>query len=161
MNKTNFPIKYALQPIYESINSEEEALFYIISKCFLVGDNIKYYEDGSILHYYEIVFPYKEEFVTLLNNKGIKRKPQFDYKNSCYNQDYTYKLYDSYEDALEDRIIINKEKIDKYLSTFTSNSELYKKAKILIKNKIYSIQKVEEIINENTKDLIITEDMKL
>ena len=161
MKENNFPIKYALQPIYETIDMDEEILFYVISKCYLVVDNIKYYSDGTNIHYYEVVFPYKEEFITLLNNNGIKRKPQFDYKKTCYNQDYTYALYDSYDEAIEDRLIANKEEIGKFLATIPYESELYQRRELLIKEKIFSIQKIEEILDENTRDLIINNNIKI
>lgn len=164
MKENNFPIKYALQPIRDQLGWEKrsfglepeyEFIFYVISKCYLVGESIKYYGDGSKKQYYEVVYPYKDESIALLNKNVERNYPEFNYKNTCYNQDYTYKIYDSYHDALNDRIVTNKKQVAEYLATLQFNSNLYINEKEILNRIINNIDELEIFITENTEDLII------
>lgn len=49
--KYNYPIRYAVMPVYSEAcwdnNYEPEIEFYTVSKCFLVGEKIKFYINGT------------------------------------------------------------------------------------------------------------------
>jgi len=104
--KINYPIKYAAMPIIEQVGwshglheleREYDVVCYIVSKCYLISDLIKYTEDGRRIKEYEVVFPYHPaEF-----NKWQRVIPSYNLIHGyCTNGNKVDEIFDTYEDAL-------------------------------------------------------------
>ncbi len=102
--KYNYPIKYTAMPIIEQVGwsyglneleRDYDVVCYIVSKCYLISDKIKYKEDGKTEHEYEVVFPYQKS--QYHNWKRVI--PTFN--NKCTNSNTVEKVFDTYEEALE------------------------------------------------------------
>lgn len=105
--KCNYPVKYVAMPIIEQIgwchglNELErnyDVVCYIVSKCYLLSDKIKYKENGKSLKEYEVVFPYqKRQYYS-----WERVIPEFNLINyACTNSNLVDKVFDNYEEALE------------------------------------------------------------
>ena len=155
--ENNYPVKYTLQPVYEQFghlngvfgNEPNYSIsFYVVTKCYVVEDIKKYFKDGSTEQYYNVVFPIK--FLTtdsLLNDSEDFQEPEFNYNNECYNKNKTSKIYDSFEEAITDRIIKNKERFFNYLIGIKDET---------VKNKIKMdfFKNVEHLQNEVMKSTL-------
>lgn len=58
MVECKYPIYYAIEPIYNPINYEQIGC--VVSKCFVLEENKKYFANGAIKADYKVVFPYQE-----------------------------------------------------------------------------------------------------
>ena len=167
INEINYPIKYAIQELkinkgYDS-NYEDITYGFIISKCYIVNQNIRYHQDGTNTLTYNVVFPYKdiETFIyhTQFNYQFNETKsiPYYSFRNKCMNDTIIYNIFDTYEEALiekEKQIKEHKRIMFKQLSKI---SEYEKLLKTLEQNQIIC-NKYEEIILEKTKDILITKE---
>lgn len=99
-----YPIKYAVIPLYKSMDvgsgkkDNFKLVSYIISKCYLLEENIKYNEDGTNERIYNIMVPNYEEF-----NDSIDEKYDLSYPSSTIVKN----IYDNYNDALNEKNILN------------------------------------------------------
>lgn len=167
INEINYPIKYAIQELkinkgYDS-NYEDITYGFIISKCYVVNQNIRYYQDGSNSLTYNVVFPYKD-IQTFIYNKNfkypfneIKSIPHYSLWNNCMNDTIIYNIFDTYEEALTKKyeyIIEHKRKISKQLSKISEYEKLIK----TFKENQTICNEYEKIIFEKTKDMIITKE---
>ena len=98
MKKFNFPIKYTLQPlhgfIYETEHYKTES--YIVTKCYVVEDIVRYSEDGTIKNIHKVVLPYQDFPYSKKRNY-----PTYDINTGSYNVREVEHLYDSLEEAKE------------------------------------------------------------
>lgn len=116
--KINYPVKYAAMPIYEQVGwcpgfneleREYGTVCYIVSKCYLVKDSIRYRENGQSIMEYEVVFPYQHR-----ENRWERKTPSFNiYSHECTNSDIVEKVFDTYEEALEDATTKNDDLLKK------------------------------------------------
>ena len=102
--KYNYPIRYALMPIYrhdgfysgfDSVEKDVTLAAYIVSKCYVVGEQKKYLMDGSVKLEYEVVFPYQKK------EDWEKVYPITCLNDQCSNSTFVSNVYVDYEIALE------------------------------------------------------------
>lgn len=145
--KNNYPIKYALMPLYEKtgwirglneLEREYNVVFYVVSKCYVLGERKKYNIDGNFHIDYEIVFPYKRD--NIQNKEWIRTEPQFNFDYESTNSVIVNKVFDDYSDALNEANLLNKK-----IRDLSSNDITQKYKDLEIK------------IEENTKDLKMNE----
>lgn len=100
----NYPIKYAVMPIVEQVGwsiglnqleREYDVVTYIVSKCYVVGEQKLNFGDGTSKMSYEVVFPYKNEYVN-------RQLPEFNlFSQKCTNSTLVNQCFDSFDAALE------------------------------------------------------------
>ena len=160
--KCNYPVKYAAMPIIEQIgwshglNELErnyDVVCYIVSKCYLLSDKIKYQESGTSLKEYEVVFPYqKGQFYS-----WERVLPKFNLINyACTNSHLVDRVFDNYEDALEFATQKNKELCNKTWVHLPYTEDLYDRIsekKQEFNDKLRSYKRLEQQILINTSDL--------
>ena len=101
----NYPIKYALLELKEpggwEQNYEDISLCYIVSICYVINQNIRYYADGTTILSYEVVFPYKDIHSFKYRNQfnETATKPKFSSYNTCLNSNIVSTLFNTYEEA--------------------------------------------------------------
>ena len=160
--KCNYPVKYAAMPIIEQIgwshrlNELErnyDIVCYVVSKCYLLSDKIKYEESGKKLKEYEVVFPYQKG-----QYYSWKRViPEFNLINyACTNSNLVDKVFDNYEEALEFATQKNKELCDEtwvYLPHTEDLADRISEKKQEFNDKLSSYKMLEQQILINTSDL--------
>ena len=96
--KLNYPIKYAAMPVRDSGRwGNNEVICYIVSKCFVVGEETVYDADGKEKQKCKVVFPYVQGEIDWEYNIPT----YYDY--SCNNYTTVDKVYDTKEEALKDK----------------------------------------------------------
>lgn len=152
--KCNYPVKYALMPIIEQIGwGQYDVVCYIVSKCYLLSDKIKYKENGKSLKEYEVVFPYQKG--QYYNWERVI--PEFNLINySCTNSNLVNKVFDNYEETLEFATQKNKELCDRTWAhlpyTVDLNEKILEK-KQEFSDRLSSYKILEQQILINTSDL--------
>jgi len=108
-----YPIKYGVLEIKEEGNWENGFVDitkgYIVSKCYVVESNTKYYADGKSKETYSVVFPYQDINVFMesiknndhVKNLGYKKIPRLNAMKEYYSVEKLDNIYDNYEDAKE------------------------------------------------------------
>lgn len=159
----NYPIKYAVQELkinkgYDS-NYEDVTFGFIVSKCYIISQNIKYHNDGTNTQTYDVIFPYKDihNFIysTLLRGYEFDEKPTTTMYQ--YNCNTVPTIFDTYEEAsiFKEQTYINfRRTILSHYGTKYANNLLEE----FQKNKEIS-EKYESIILERTKELTITNEI--
>lgn len=160
--KCNYPVKYAPMPIIEQIGWDHglnelerkyDVVCYIVSKCYLLSDKIKYKENGKSLKEYEVVFPYQKG--QYYNWERVI--PEFNLINySCTNSNLVNKVFDNYEEALEFATQKNKELCDKtwaYLPYTEDLNDRILEKKQEFSDRLSSYKMLEQQILINTSDL--------
>lgn len=150
--KYNYPVKYAAMPIIEPIGWNHglerhyDVVCYIVSKCYLLSEKIKYEENGKRLKEYEVVFPYhKGQY-----NSWERVIPEFNFTNSVD------KVFDNYEEALEFVAQKNKELCDKtwaYLPYTEDLNNRISEKKQEFNDRLSKYKIMEQQILINTSDL--------
>lgn len=107
--KYNYPVKYAIMPIYEQVGwmsglheleRSYEVVGNIVSKCYVVSKKISYLEDGSEEKEFEVVFPYrKTDYRRTYDWERVY--PEFSFGRNCINSNIVRELYDNFDDAKE------------------------------------------------------------
>lgn len=160
--KYNYPIKYAAMPIIEQIGwshglneleRKDGIVCYIVSKCYLLNDKIKYRENGQSEKEYEVVFPYqKDEY-----HNWERVTPSFNvFSHACTNGEIVEEVFDTYEKAIIFATKKNEELCKKTWINLAYTRDFHKQ--VLKKeeafNKILSKYKVlEQLMLENMLDL--------
>ena len=163
--KNNYPIRYAIIPMKEQIGwshgmHELErkfgTVYYIVSKCYLVGESKKYKIDGSVEERYQVVCPYKEENYNIWN----KDEPSYNLINGlCTNSIFTDTLFDTYDEARIVKDEKNRELLNNMFRYICFPIETYKKRRKEIEdefnNKKVYYDELESEIEKRTKDLSV------
>ena len=94
----NYPIKYAIQPVYRNIGEGRVQLGYIVSKVYVVREIIDYLGD-DIKRQYTVVFPVKaynptQEIISI-------RTPDLNAYGYQRYTDVVREVYDDFEKAKE------------------------------------------------------------
>lgn len=103
MNNLNYPIRYAVQPIYLSGKKEimDNLIGYTVTKCFIVKEIISHLSDGNVEIEYDVVFPYKD--LEFINKELEMRIPEVKILNSSIiiypNSNHINRVYEKYEEA--------------------------------------------------------------
>ena len=168
--KNNYPIKYAVMPIIEQtgwypglheLEREYGIVCYIVSKCYVVGREEKYNRYGNTICEYKVVFSYGKDN----QYGGLSRvEPEFCLMNGrCNNSTNVDKVFDSFEEAKEETEKKNKEILSKELSfirvddNFNQNVSLAREKREEVVN---YYQKIENMIEENSTDLVVNDKAK-
>lgn len=150
--KNNYPIKYALMPIYEAgdwihgLNELERSYHvgaYIVSKCYVINELKSYTMDGKFNMHYQVVFPYQIEY-----GNWVRKEPEFDFYNKITNSIDVGKVYDSYYDALEDADKLNEDILYNKLK-----QERIEEIRIIYEDNLEEYKRLEREINLMTTDL--------
>lgn len=156
MSKNNYPIRYALLPLYEKrgylpdadvgLLPNFEIVGYIVSKCFVV---FKTEEEFSSQESYQVVFPYQS-----VRDLDKPMSTPIVYGDRCINAVSVPKVFDNYDDALIEGMILNSALVDQNFYEFLAPDE-----RELIdqqdNERIASHLDFENKIAEATKDLAI------
>lgn len=161
----NYPIKYAVQELkinkgYDS-NYEDVTFGFIVSKCYIINQNITYHKDGTNTQTYNVIFPYKDihNFIysTLLRGYEFNEKPITTIYQ--YNCNTVPMIFDTYEEAsiFKEQTYINFKKIilshygTKYaksiLEEFETNKEISEKYEVIILAKTKELDITKKILN--------------
>ena len=104
-NEINFPIKYALMPLYKLDRLDYRGYstyylaYYLPMPCYLIKESKTCQEDGSIKMEYEVVFFTRNTEPDFLNNK--QQLPEFNFNGRCRNSNIVTSFYENYESAKE------------------------------------------------------------
>ena len=166
--KNNYPIKYAVIPMIEQIGwshgmNELERKYgtvcYIVSKCYLVGENKQYNIDGTITTKYQVVCPFSEEE----HYTWRREEPSYNLMHGGYtNSIITDALFDSFDDA---KVIKEQKNKDLLIQKFAYMPiDTYKVKHQEIEDEFNRIvvyyDKLELEIENRTQDLIVNNESK-
>ena len=161
----NYPIKYAVQELTIkggwSQNYEEITLGFIVSKCYVINQNIKYLPNGTFETIYKVVFPYKDidSFRYSLSGHHHYNEepsiPKYNYYGECTNANKVSETFDTYEEASLNAEIFNQEKRKKI---YFCNIEAYKELVEKHNKDLKICKQFEQITLEKTTNIPITKD---
>ena len=139
--KYNYPIKYAVMPIKEKEyrDSDWYDVCYVIVKCFVLEEKVEHHADGTKRNKYFVVCPYQRGD----SYYDFKKSPPDDYYG-----EWVRNVYDTYEEALEEK---NKRNID--MEPFILDKERRKKELELFKERLELFRQFEKDVEAGTKEL--------
>ena len=117
MKNQIYPVAYTVMPIKKTrelnvtVKAEDEKselISYVPSKCYVVSSERKITKSGKVACSYGVVYPYITG-KSLDENYYMTNYPKYNSDGDCVNSSKTDFLTDSYESALEQAIIYNKE----------------------------------------------------
>lgn len=148
--KNNYPVKYAIMPIFESTSWHFgycDLACYIVSKCYLLGENKSYLENGDLKYEYDVFFPYERVYREIYDFKGINSLN--DGKVSTVDV-----VFDTYAKAREYADVLNAEAINHQLRNYETSSEK-EKIKDYYKILMNKYKILEQKISQLTDDMEI------
>lgn len=161
--KNNYPIRYALVPMYEYCwrlgKKEEEIVAYIVTKCYLINETKNYKISGNVEVKYHVVCPYQY----LDFDIWTRVEPKFNMNGSCYNGFITDKVYTNLNKALAAKDKMNAEIVAKkccYIRIDENYEQNVKSIKKEYAEKQIYYNEVESKINSNTEELNLNEKVK-
>lgn len=108
-NELNYPVKYAVLELKVKgdwkNDYKDRTIGFIASKCRIVSQNIRYFQDGTSKLSYQVVFPYKniEEYKNRISRNlpfdEIEKLPNFGSYDNCLNATVVSEIYDTYDEA--------------------------------------------------------------
>ena len=107
----NYPVKYAILTL-KSDDINNDTKYYVVSKCYVLENSIRYFEEGKKRVLYKVVFPYPK----LTGDFSVKTEPSFNNNGDPYLYELVNRLYDDYKEAKEDANIKNNNMNLKLLS---------------------------------------------
>ena len=161
--KNNYPIKYAVIPIIEQIGwspglheleREYGTICYIVSKCYLVGEERRYKQNGESITKYKVVPVYSNNAYS----GGWNRiEPLFDINGDCCNCFKVSDIFDNYEEAnamknvMNDRLFADNffsfSKIEEERKEFNKTLRFYNRLEVEIEKNSTNLQ-----INKKCKE---------
>ena len=167
--KINYPIKYALMPIVEQVGWNNgvyglernyDTICYIVSKCYLVGEKIKYNKNGEKSKNYQVVFPYTSyEF-----NRWKRILPNYNVYGSCsdcYNVDTVFNTYDAAEKYCAEKNNEVREKLTLYIPFTEDYVDKVQEKLNEFDYRLANYKRLEEIFRDNTYDMKVYKNKKL
>lgn len=164
--KYNYPIKYAVMPIYEQVGwchglndleRKYEIVYNIVSKCYVINETINYFATGKSEKRYDVVFPYIKSGMYEEWNRVFP-----SYNEDLQNSNLTTvdNIYDDFDKALENANMKNMEVLEKMELGIPYTSDNAYKERIDEINRIYKkrekkYKKIEELIDIDTQDMKI------
>lgn len=164
--KYNYPIKYAVMPIYEQVGwchglndleRKYEIVYNIVSKCYVINETINYFATGKSEKRYDVVFPYIKSGMYEEWNRVFP-----SYNEDLQNSNLTTvdNIYDDFDKALENANMKNMEVLEKMELGIPHTSDGTYKNRIDGVKKIYKkrekkYKKIEELIDIDTQDMKI------
>ncbi|MBQ9024441.1 MAG: hypothetical protein IJ105_04390 [Bacilli bacterium] len=144
MNEIKLPIKYTLFPINDNeLVGGNKTISYIIGKCYVLEENIKYDLEGNIFQAY-----------TIISCKNITNAVKNNEIDEKYIE-YVKYLYSDYNLAKEKRLQLNNKVFEK-LSKNKDEEEI-EKLKIKIEKLVKSMQKLRDLTD---KKYVVSNDEK-
>ena len=166
--KNNYPIKYAVIPMIEQVGwshgiheleREYGIVCYIVSKCYLVGENKKYNIYGTYITEYQVVCPFSErEYYT-----WRREEPSYNLiHGGCTNSIITDALFDSFDEA---KAIKEQKNEDLLVQKFAympidTYKVKYQEIEDEFNRTVDYYDKLESEIENRTQDLIINNKQK-
>lgn len=167
--KYNYPVKYALMPIYEQVGwmsglheleRSYEVVGYIVSKCYVVSKKVSYLEYGSKKREFEVVFPYqKTDYMRIHDWNRVY--PEFNFNGHCINSNIVGKLYDDFNDAKEVAEKLNRDILSYNLGMISfRNKESRENAKNEHEERMTRFKCLERKIEEETTSMKVNNKQK-
>lgn len=174
-----FPVKYAVLELKSnggySTNYEDVTEGFIVSKCYVVGSEVRYFPTGEAKVTYKVYFPYDdiENFFiiyshnNLNNGRYVQDRKMFgiDACNNYYPVHIVEGIFDTYEGAKEEAEQKNENMRRKISLAFSisdsSFKEKYDKAVEEFKKRLSICSFYEQFIADNTEDMKVTKDERL
>ena len=163
MASENYPIKYAILELKESVDNKEITAGFIISKCYVVKSIIDYKNNDKCRVVHKVVFPYddiafyKKALADTLDSIGTRTVPKEDASGEVYPIKVVDKLYDKYEEAIKIKEELNHDLYDYITSISQGDSyEALEEAREAYFNQMAICDVYEQDILDNTQDMIIT-----
>ena len=167
-----YPIKYAVQELKQrggwSVGYKNITQGFIVSKCYVVGSNIKYFADGSYKINHKVVFPFDDIEglkISLRHGRnyiGDENFPAYDACDRPRTTTVVNSLFDSYADAKVVAELKNEEyKRDLILEISILDSDWKEKYNKLLDDfdeRLRIANIFEKLTLCQTEDLIVTED---
>ena len=169
MNELNYPIKYAIlgieeqvgwQPRLHEMERKYDVCGYVVSKVYVVGENIKYNRDGTYSKDYQVVFPFS------CTTDREKQTPKYNIYYQCYNSVSVSQIFDSIEDAKSTANDKNRELrsrccLPKFYNRELSLVERVLKGQAEFDERIKKCLEFETFILSETIDMEITSDEQI
>ena len=166
-----YPIKYAILELKEQggwlVGYEDITQGFIVSKCYVVGSEIKYYQDGKNEITHKVVFPFKNisDFRVSLQRgssyNSYETVPAYDACGNLYPVDVVSSLFDSYEQAKEIAFQKNEEMKSKLILNVSLSDEnwkeKYEKLKIDFLENLNICNQFEELILMQTESMSVSD----
>ena len=120
-DELKYPVVFALQKMtgvaYTKYNRYDEVIAYIVSPCYLVGEHLTYYEDGTNKKTYDVVFPRSadEIYYDAISEDFIPEYNVFNGYTKTTTVDY---ITFDYEEAIKKRNTMIKESVFNGLNLF-------------------------------------------
>lgn len=166
--KKNYPIRYAVMALYEPtrlvyenkrFEKEYNVVAHIVSKCFVIQTIENNFENGTKKVQHRVVFPYQRA------NSECDiweiSEPRFNSYKQCTNSVTVDKVFDNYQDALEDASRKNDEILSRNISYLSNQTtEEVKKVELEHEQRIKKYKVLEKEIRKNTIDLKIKQNIK-
>ncbi len=141
--KYNYPIKYAVMPIYEQVGwrcglndleREYGIVYNIVSKCYVINETTNYFATGNSEKRYGVVFPYNRDGIYEEWNRVFP-----SYNEDLQNSNLTTvdNIYDDFDKALENANMKNMEVLEKMELGIPYTSDNAYKERIDEINRIY------------------------
>ena len=169
-NDLRFSIKYAVLELKSkggySTNYEDVTEGFIVSKCYIVGMEVKFLPNGEAEVIYKVFFPYDDiENFKRMTFMGI---PYFEERkqlgiNACndyYPIHIVESIFDTYEEA-SDVARIENEDLFRKITLLYDWKKKYDELKEKYKKNLVNFSFYEQYIKENTKDMMVTKDERL
>ena len=169
MNELNYPIKYAIlgieeqvgwQPGLHEMEREYDVCGYIVSKVYIVGENIKYNRDGTYTKEYQVVFPFS------CMNKKERQIPEYNIHYRCYNAINVSEIFDNIEEAKnsaseKNKVLFAKSYLTYYFDKNMSLKEKILKGQVEFSERLKKYLEFESFILSETIDMEITSDEQI
>lgn len=163
--RLNYPIKYAVLELKIKggwiSNYEDITIGFIVSKCYIVNQNIRYFQNGTNKVSYTVVFPYTniEAFKNKLSrgNEYFEEPaiPKFNYHGECLNANTVLNIFDTFEEATESANKENRGIKSAIALRFNSIDDYNKSVKEFEEN-LNTCKLYEQYIDNQTNEMIIT-----
>jgi len=150
----NYPIRYALMPIIERGGFVDDyrdiTRAYIVSKCYIISETVRYLENGKRTTTFEVVFPYQYP--------DLKHQVPKHISETCTNAILVNQVFDNFEDALVVADISNTKL--KYRNSHISGSkdwiEKVKEDQMKFDKDLEKYKKIEQMILELTDEMTVS-----
>lgn len=170
--KLNYPVKYAVLELKTKGGFEQDykdmTVGFIASKCYVIGQNVRYYQDGTSKLSYQVVFPYNDihnyKWRVARNYQFDEKEisPSFGYYGDCMNANIVLNVFDTYDEAsvVADSENENKKrKIGTHLSLLEADwKEKYDEQVKVFEENLALCKRYEQIIVAQTANMLVTGD---
>lgn len=149
MNEYNYPVKFAVMPIYEN----NKLVFNIVSRVYLISEKTIYDKSGDIKVEIEVFFPFVKNIET---NTYQRIEPTFKY-DVMINAQIVDEIFETYEEA--NNSVFEKNKAILLSKMPKNNSENYEKKSNEVMaefhNNFEKYKNVEALIESNVENTMI------